>query len=57
MRCWLSRAAEEAPREEDVGFSLKILFSASAFLVKTVGRMKESREMSSIRLFWRGYKC
>ena len=53
MRCWERRAAE-APAEE-VGLSLKILFRASEFLEKTVGRMKERREMSSVKLFWRGY--
>ena len=53
MRCWERRAAE-APAEE-VGLSLKILFRASEFLEKTVGRIKERREMSSVKLFWRGY--
>src|SRR5271169_4136832 len=54
MRCWERRAAE-APAEE-VGLSLKILFRASEFLAKTVGRMKDRREMSSVKLFCRGYK-
>jgi len=54
MRCCDNRAALEAPREEDVGLSLKMDFKASAFLAKTVGRMKDKSEMSSIRLFCRG---
>jgi hypothetical protein len=52
MRCWERRAAEASA--EEAGLSLKIDFRASAFLVKTVGRMKERREMSSVRLFCRG---
>ena len=53
MRC-CERSAAEASAEE-AGLSLNILFRASAFLVKTVGRIKERREMSSVRLFCRGY--
>ena len=49
MRCCDKRAALEA-----VGLSLKMDFKASAFLAKTVGRMKDRSEMSSIRLFCRG---
>jgi hypothetical protein len=52
MRCW-ERSAAEASAEE-AGLSLNIDFRASAFLVKTVGRIKERREMSSVRLFCSG---
>ena len=54
IRC-CERSAAEAPIEVDDDLSLNILFNASLFLSKTAGRMNDKREMSSVRLFWRGW--
>ena len=50
MRCWDKRAAEAPPVAAE-GFSLNIDFSDSLFFTKTVGRINESKEISSVRLF------